>query len=216
LVPRYIRALNPPGGSVSRAAGHTLVPQILLAVAVVLGLALITPMTVRWVIRRRRLSLLGRPGRRRNRVKPPRSRPDPGVDTDVELAHAAWGELRDNLADFGLASRVSESPRGLAGRVATTLRLDPATREALDRIVRAEERARYATVPLGPGTLLADTATVRRALSREADWAARWRAWLLPASTLTPIRYGLQQSLDVFGWMDVAGLRLRERIRQQG
>lgn len=216
LVPRYIRALSPPGGSVSRAAGHTLVPQILLAVAVVLGLALITPMTVRWVIRRRRLSLLGRPGRRRNRVKPPRSRPDPGTDTDVELAHAAWGELRDNLADFGLASRVSESPRGLAGRVATTLRLDPATREALDRIVRAEERARYATVPLGPGTLLADTATVRRALSREADWAARWRAWLLPASTLTPIRYGLQQSLDVFGWMDVAGLRLRERIRQQG
>ena len=212
VVPRF-RGLTSTGRGGSLATGHSIVPQILLAVAIVLGLALVTPMTARWVIRRRRLSLLGR---RRDPVKPPRSHPDPGADTEVELAHAAWAELRDNLADFGLASRVSESPRGLARRVAATLGLDPATREALDRIVRAEERARYATVPLGPGTLLADTATFRRALSREADWAARWRAWLLPTSTLTPIRHALQQSLDVFGWMDVAGVRLRDRIRQQG
>jgi transglutaminase-like putative cysteine protease len=213
IVPHNIRGPGSTGGGGSLATRHSIVPQILLAVAIVLGLALVTPMTARWVIRRRRLSLLGR---RRDPVKPPRSRPDPGADTEVELAHAAWGELRDNLADFGLASRVSESPRGLARRVAATLGLDPATREALDRIVRAEERARYAAVPLGPGTLLADTATFRRALSREAGWAARWRGWLLPASTLTPIRHALQQSLDVFGWMDVAGLRLRDRIRQQG
>jgi transglutaminase-like putative cysteine protease len=200
-----------PGGA-ARVEGHSIVPQILLIVAIALGLALITPMVARWLIRRGRLRLLGRYARRhRGGVLPDR---DP--HTDAELAHAAWRELRDNLADFGLASRVSESPRGLAGRVANTLHLDPASREALDRVVKAEERARYATAPLGPGTLRADIAAVRRALSREADWPARCRAWLLPASTLTPIRRGLQQSLDVFGWMDVAGLRLRDRIRQQG
>jgi transglutaminase-like putative cysteine protease len=200
------------GGGAARVSGHSIVPQILLVVAIVLGLALITPMAVRWLTRRIRLRLLGRYARRQHGGQ----LPDPDPHRDAELAHAAWHELRDNLADFGLASRVSESPRGLAGRVATTLHLDPAARAALDRIVKAEERARYATAPLGPGTLRADTVTVRRALSREADWPARWRARLLPASTLTPIRRGLQQSLDVFGWMDVAGLRLRERIRQRG
>jgi transglutaminase-like putative cysteine protease len=200
-----------PGGA-ARAASHSIVPQILLIVAIVLGLALITPMAARWLIRRGRLRLLGRYARRHGGGL----LPDRDPHRDAELAHAAWSELRDNLADFGLASRVSESPRGLAGRVATTLHLDPASREALDRIVKAEERARYATAPLGPGTLRADTAALRRALSREADWPARWRAWLLPASTLTPIRRGLQLSLDVFGWMDVAGLRLRDRIRPQG
>src|SRR5262249_39078425 len=169
------------------------------------------PMAARWLIRRSRLRLLGRYARRRHGGL----LPGPEPHRDAELAHAAWREVRDNLADFGLAGRVSESPRGLAGRVATTLHLDPAARAALDRIVKAEERARYATAPLGPGTVRADTATDRRA-AREADWPARWRARLLPASTLTPIRRGLQQSLDVFGWMDVAGLRLRDRIRQQG
>ena len=207
-----IKGLESGGSAVSRATRQSIMPQVLLAVVIVLGLVLITPMAARWLIRHRRLRLLGRPGRR----QPGGPRLDPGADLDAELAHAAWCELRDNLADFGLAGRVSESPRALGGRIATTLHLDPAAREALDRIVRAEERARYATVPLGPGTLRADTGAVRRALSREADWAARWRAWLLPASTLTPIRRGLQHSLDVFGWMDVAGLRLRERLRHQG
>ncbi len=262
----HIHGLESGGAGAARATSHSIFPQILLVVVIVLGLALITPMTARWLIRRRRLRLLGRPGRRQpggpglgarrlDDQSPDAQRLDArgldarGLDArgleaqwleaqwleaqrlqaqrlqaqrletqrlDAELAHAAWGELRDNLADYGLAGQVSESPRTLAGRVATTLHLDAATREALDRIVRAEERARYATVPLGPGTLRADTTIVRRALSREADWAARWRAWLLPTSTLTPIRHGLQHLLDVFGWMDAAGLRLRDRIRQQG
>jgi transglutaminase-like putative cysteine protease len=200
------------GGGAARVSGDSIVPQILLVVAIVLGLALITPMVARWLTRRSRLRLLGRYARRQHGGL----LPDPDPHRDAELAHAAWHELRDNLADFGLASRVSESPRGLAGRAAASLHLDPAARAALDRIVKAEERARYATAPLGPGTLRADTAAVRRALSREAEWPTRWRARLLPASTVTPIRRGLQQSLDVFGWMDVAGLRLRERIRQRG
>ena len=36
---------------------------------------------------------------------------------DAGLAHAAWRELRDDLADYGLACRPSESPRAVAARV---------------------------------------------------------------------------------------------------
>jgi transglutaminase-like putative cysteine protease len=190
------------GGGATRAAARSgIVGQVVLALVIFLVLVLITPMAARWLIRRRRLRLLGSrdPARQRRHA---------------ELAHAAWRELHDNLADYGLAGRASESPRALAGRVTTTLHLDPPVRQALDRIVRAEEQARYASVPLAAVTLRADTATVRRALSRAVDRAARWRARLLPASTLTPIRLGLQHLLDVFGWMDAAGLRFRDRIRQ--
>jgi hypothetical protein len=52
-------------------------------------------------------------------------------------------------------------------------------------------------------------------LYRSADWKTRWRARLLPASTIALIWSGLQQALDVFGWMEAAGLRLRGTIRRQ-
>ena len=57
----------------------------------------------------------------------------------------------------------------------------------------------------GPGTLDAETP------ARQAGQAERWRARLLPTSMLTPIRPALQQALDVFGWMDAAGMKLRGR-----
>jgi transglutaminase-like putative cysteine protease len=194
----------PTAAGASRdAPGHSSMPAILSAVAVVAGLALITPMTARSLVRRRRLRLL----RRSDRREPGRPHLDAtGLDDqsreaeylearrlDAALAHAAWRELRDNLADYRHASRPSESPRALAGRIETTLHLDPVTRRALQRIVSAEERACYAAVPLGPGTLRADTAAVRRALSQEAEWTVRWRAWLLPESMLTLIRLPFQR-----------------------
>ena len=177
----------PGGGGALGGPGTDLAGWILLSVAILLGLAVIAPLTVRMVARRRRLAATG----------------------DAGLAHAAWLELRDNLADYGFAWRPSESPRAVASRIAATLRLDPAAREALGRIVSAEERARYAPSPLSSDTLRADTAAVRRALAQEAAWQTRWRARLLPPSTLRPIRLGVQHALDVFGWMDAAGLRLR-------
>jgi transglutaminase-like putative cysteine protease len=186
----HIRRPAPGAGGASQTRGQSIVAVIFLAVAVILGLALVTPLTARWLIRRRRLALLGRGTRAGG--------PDAQA-LDARLAHAAWGEFRDSLADYGLACRGNESPRALAARVASTMRLDPTTRGALYRIASAEERARYASVPLTSGTLRADTAAVRRALAREAHWLVRWRAWLLPASTLTPIRRGLQHSLDVVG-----------------
>jgi transglutaminase-like putative cysteine protease len=134
---------------------------------------------------------------------------------DAALAHAAWRELRDDLADYGHPCQVSESPRAVGRRVTAELALDTEGRQALGRIVSAEERARYATVPLAAQTLPADAAEIRRALYRSADWKTRWRARLLPASTITLMWSGLQHALDVFGWMDAAGLRLRGTIRRQ-
>lgn len=146
---------------------------ILLLALTLLGLIAITPVTARSLTRFGRLRAAG----------------------DASLAHATWRELRDNLADYGFGYRASESSRALAGRVAATLHLDPMTRQALDRIASAEERASYDAAPADTATLRADTAVVRRALARDAGWTTRWRARLLPASTLTSIRSRLQHAL---------------------
>jgi transglutaminase-like putative cysteine protease len=175
------------GAAAPIGRGHSIIPWVLLALAIVAALALIAPVTARWLIRRRRLRAAG----------------------DAALAHAAWRELRDDLADYGLACRPSESPRAAAARIGAALQFNQADAEALARIVTAEERARYATAPLPSLTLRADSAAVRRALAREADWPVRWRARLLPASMLAPVRPALQHALDVFGWMDAAGFRFR-------
>ena len=127
-------------------------------------------------------------------------------------AHAAWLELHDDLDDYGLPCRASESPRAVARRIGTTGGLDESACQALDRIARAEERARYAAAPEAAVALSADVLTVRRALSRKVTRPARWRARLLPASTLRPVRAGLQQSLDVFGWLDAAGQKIRTQL----
>ncbi len=135
---------------------------------------------------------------------------------DTALAHAAWLELHDDLTDYGFGWRVSESPRAVSRRLAVTLQLDAGTRQALDRVSLAEERARYAKVAKASASLRADVAVIRRALAARASRAARLRARLLPPSALAPLRSGLQQALDVFGWLDAAGLRVRGRVRQLG
>jgi transglutaminase-like putative cysteine protease len=162
---------------------------ILLIIAIVVAVAAVAPPVARSLIRRRRLQTAG----------------------DAGLAHAVWLEVRDDLADYGLACRPSESPRAVAARVDAALSLDRPDREALARIVSAEERARYAAAPVPAPTLRPDCAAFRRALVQQASQGERWRARLLPASMLTRARPGLQHVLDVFGWMDVAGLRLRGR-----
>jgi transglutaminase-like putative cysteine protease len=175
------------GSAGSRRGGGS--PLGLIAV-VVLGLALVSPATARIVVRRRRW--------RRAR-------------DDISLADAAWRELQDDLTDYGMACRPSESPRAVARRIAPALGLDDSTRQALERIASAEERARYATAPQPSATLHRDVTTMRQALALEADRAMRWRARLLPASMLAPTRAALYYALDVFGWMDAAGQRLRRR-----
>jgi transglutaminase-like putative cysteine protease len=179
---------EPTGGS-RAVPGHGLSPWIPLIVAALVVVALVSPASTRTVVRRRRLRTSG----------------------DARLAHAVWREVRDDLADYGLNARPSESPRATAARVTALAGLDLQAGEALTRVARAEEHARYATAPLAAPTLRSDSDAVRRALSRQATWTERWRARLLPASVLAPIRTGLQHALDIFGWMDAAGTRFRGR-----
>jgi transglutaminase-like putative cysteine protease len=178
-----------PEGKQTASGHHGLSPWIPVIVAAVIVAALLTPPTARSVVRRRRLQTAG----------------------DARLAHAVWREVRDDLADYGLTGRPSESPRAAARRVGALLQLDPDTTKALGRIVRAEECASYAEAPLPTPTLRADSAAIRRALYRQATWPERWRARMLPASMLAPVRTGLQHVLDVFGWMEAAGQRFRGR-----
>ena len=183
-----------PGQGGHAAARHgNSVPVAPIAIGI-LALAAAEPRTARTIARRRRWH---------------------AARDDGALAHAAWLELHDDLTDYGIGWRVSESPRAVSRRLASTLRLDAASRQALDRVARAEERARYAKVAQAPQSLRADVTAIRRAVAAGTGRAARWRARLLPPSALAPMRSGLQQALDVFGWLDAAGLRIRGRVRQR-
>ncbi len=170
------------GAEGSGSSSASALPVGLLVAAAILVLMLLTPRSLRSLSRGRRWR---------------------AAAGDSQRAHAAWLELLDDLTDHHMAWSPSESPRALSRRVAGVLRLQPAEAEALTRISRAEERARYAREPSAPGTLQQDSAMVRKALTRNSGRAARWRARLLPASAIAPVRTGLQHALDVFSWMDM-------------
>jgi transglutaminase-like putative cysteine protease len=164
---------------------------VTLTIIVVLAALLIAPAAARQLTRRRRwLTAAGDAGR----------------------AHAAWRELSSDLIDHGLAGLRSESPRAAARRVTEAARLDEPARLAIGRIAGAEERARYARLPSPSGSLPADVQTVRRAIARSSSVPRRWRARLLPASTLAPVLAALRQVPDAFGWLDAAGLRIRRSL----
>jgi hypothetical protein len=178
---RRLSATGAGGGSGASRSGSIW----LIAVAVVVVL-LITPRLARSLTRRRRWS---------------RAR------GDRERAQAAWLELLDDLTDHKIAWSASESPRTLGTRLTGTLRLSPEAAAALTRIVQATERARYARDAADSATLRADVGLVRREVAAGSGRLGRWRARLLPPSSLLPVRAAVQQGLDVFGWMDVAAHR---------
>jgi transglutaminase-like putative cysteine protease len=182
------------GGAALPQARHSSAPLVLLIILILAVLAAIAPGITRLLVRRSRWRRAA---------------------GDTALAHAAWHELRDNLYDYGLECRASESPRALARRIGATGGLEPDQRAALDRVARAQERACYSTRPEAAGTLREDVTSIRRALSRQAAPAVKVRALLLPPSTLTPVRAGLQHSLDLFGWLDAAARLVRRRITRQ-
>jgi transglutaminase-like putative cysteine protease len=179
-----LRASGPggEGGTAGAQSGGAPVGLIVLAV---LTLIAVTPGTARLVTRRRRWRT---------------------ASGDASLAAAAWQELCADLDDYGLPCRPSESPRALSRRVSGILDGDDQGRQAIGRIATVVERARYAPVPAAPGAIRADVTTVRRALARNASRGARLRAWLLPASTLQPLRTWLRQAAGLLtGWTPASG-----------
>jgi transglutaminase-like putative cysteine protease len=180
------------GGSASPTGQGSSVPVVPIVLAVLLVAALV-PRTTRSVSRWRRWRQ---------------------ASDDSGAANAAWRELRDDLTDYGISWRLSDSPRAVSRRLGGLLQLDPQAQQALDRITGAEERARYAKTAQAPDTLRADVGVIRRALAADATRGARWRARLLPPSAVTPVVAGLGQALDVFGWLDALGLRVRKLGRE--
>uniref|UniRef100_UPI00104123F6 DUF4129 domain-containing protein n=1 Tax=Actinomadura roseirufa TaxID=2094049 RepID=UPI00104123F6 len=104
-------------------------------------------------------------------------------------AHAAWREMRADALDHGLVWPPSDSPRATARRLGELLELDDAGSAALGRIARAEELARYARSRPAepPERLRADVRTVREAFAAAVGRRARWRARLLPPSTMAQV-----------------------------
>jgi transglutaminase-like putative cysteine protease len=160
-----------------------------LVVAGLAVLAAITPWCTRRVVRRRRWHRGGRARTRQQRADQVRA-------GDVAWAHAAWQELRDDLLDYGAGCQPSETPRAAAARAGDQLRLAGPARAALGRIALAEERARYAPAPADGSGLRADSAAVRQAIAAAVPRRARWRAWLLPPSVVSPALNGLAATAD--------------------
>ena len=180
----HVRGPGPGSGSGGGAASSGGVPFGLIIVAVlVVGAA--APGTTRVVTRRRRWR---------------------SATGDAGLAAAAWKELCADLDDYGMNCRPSESPRALARRVSVVSEMDDQARQAMGRIANVVERARYAPVPAAAGAIRSDVAAVRRALARASTRGTRWRAILLPASTLQPLGTWFRQAAGLLtGWTPASG-----------
>jgi transglutaminase-like putative cysteine protease len=136
-----------------------------LALLALLAVVVIAPPASRFLVRQRRLAYAG----------------------DLARAHAAWRETLDELADYHVARRPSESPRAVALRVTDESHLATPAAQALGRVALAEERASYADSP-GTAPTRADLELIRHGLAANATRRARWRARLTPASAYVPLR----------------------------
>jgi hypothetical protein len=133
--------------------------------------------------------------------------------SDAALARAAWRELTDDLADYGLGFQPAETPRAVARRVTRDAHLDESGIQAVQRISAAEERARYARLA-GPGVdLKAQVRIARRAISASVPRRQRLRARLLPASTLRTARRLTQRASDLLSWLDFSWPAMRRQLR---
>jgi transglutaminase-like putative cysteine protease len=161
-----------------------------LVAGLVLVLLLLTPMALRRLTRLRRWS----------RAK-----------SDAAIAHAAWNELRADATDHGLRWPVSETPRSTARRLASDLRLEPdgTAAEALERLSRAEERARYAPEAEPAAALREDVRVLRGAFKARTRRRTRVRAVVFPPSAMATLRRAGTWILDTFDWLDVATPRRR-------
>ncbi|HWA66355.1 MAG TPA: DUF3488 and transglutaminase-like domain-containing protein [Mycobacteriales bacterium] len=163
------------GGDTSHAtagdssSGPGVAALVLLALGAAVVLALLTPATIRQVLRRRRALLIHGSG----------------------SIPAAWAELRDTAIDAGAPWSEGTSPRQVATALSGWLRsgrpadADSRVLPALARLTRAEEQQRYAAIPApAPASLAADVRLLRTAMRRQSS-RARWiRAALLPPSTI--------------------------------
>jgi hypothetical protein len=113
-----------------------------------------------------------------------------GGQNAAAAARAAWDEVIGTATDFGVPVPRTETPRGLARRLVRDLSLDTEATQGLRLVALAEERARYAARAGVAGDLPGAVRAVRRGLRAGAERRRRWRATLLPASTVRAARSG--------------------------
>jgi hypothetical protein len=135
---------------------------------------------------------------------------------DAAIATAAWRELTDDLADFGLSRPPGETPRAMARRIRREVGLDPAAAAALGRIVTAAERAQYARLAGSASGLAEDVLTVRHGLAASVSTRQRVRSWLWPTSTLRAAQRVLQRAGDALTWLDTSLPALRRQLDRTG
>jgi TgpA N-terminal domain/Transglutaminase-like superfamily len=132
---------------------------------------------------------LGRRITRRRRMRAAAGR-DPTL-----AAHGAWDEVQAAGIDYGVPPRSTETPRTTARRLTRELRLGAAATAGLRLLALAEERARYAPQAGVDGDLPTAVRAVRRGLRDHASRRQRWRAALLPPSTIRAVRAALAARL---------------------
>jgi transglutaminase-like putative cysteine protease len=176
-----IPTARPAGGGLQHLAhgGGISVSRLpvgwLVVLLVVLVLVFAAPL-VRWSRRRRRWT---------------------AADTEAARAHAAWAELGDDLRDLRLDWHgETDTPRRAAAALVATRRLqyDQDATQALGRLARAEELARYAAKPdlirWVDQNPRADEVAVRKALFGSVTRTRRLRAHFAPSSTVHLIGAG--------------------------
>lgn len=167
--------------------------RLLVALGVLVALLLLLlPAVVRLSTRRRRL------------------RAAAGKDP-TGAARAAWDEVVGSASDFGVPVARTETPRGLARRLGRDLSLDTSAAAGLRLVALAEERARYAPHAGVDGDLATAVRAVRRGLREHAGRRERWRAVLLPPSTVRAARAG---SATRSATASAALSRLGENVRR--
>ena len=170
-----------------RDAGFALLALLLVGV--------VTPSIVRVVQRRRRWRRAVTPG---------------------ERAAAAWAELRASAIDARAGWIDGLTPRATVRVLrAEAPGLDAADAAALDRIVNAVQRAWYARTgaQIKNDTLEDDVDDIRSSLFADAPLGERLVLKLWPRSVLSDARDLFGRFATVLDALDVAGARLRARLR---
>jgi transglutaminase-like putative cysteine protease len=148
--------------------------MLMVVVGAILLLLLATPAVVRAERRRRRM---------------PRGAAAPTVEN-------AWAEVRDTATDLGLGWTDGASPRATVAPLRARLRDDPDVREALDALVGAVERSRYAPA-YEPVDLKEVVKRLRQAMADTTSRGQHAVALILPRSVLvTREQRGTAQDAD--------------------
>ena len=129
---------------------------------------------------------------------------------DAQRAHVAWRHLEDDAADLGYSWPTSSSPRSAARALVERAELTGSPADAVKRLGRAEELARYSAAAGTSDGLYDDVAAVRRAMLERASRRDRLMAMLLPASAR---RQTMTSLTDAYVRVRRASDSLRARVR---